>query len=352
MRTRYKDLLKTPLKIYLWIALIFTTTGLTIDLIEYVKKDQLFLIWVNSITLIITSFCMFFFAIHKNIRPTSVLFILTIVLCTSCSYVYLNFQNDPLWEHYFLRDTMVFLILLPFTGFLLPRIYVYTLDFIYCVNVGIMWYMSDNSFVKDNAVYLVIMMTGYAFGIELFSRKLKKAFRENEDLNRIIVEKDKEILEKENLRIADQMHQLKESVEIKNKELVSRAMLMAEHMENNSKSAKNLEELSTFIQQDKKRHLNRVIRNIQSEDKSHWKEFQVRFNDIHKDFYTKIKNDYPNLTSGELKLAAFLKLNLTTKEIAILTNTTEGSIEVSRSRLRKKLGMQKTETFTTFLDRY
>ncbi len=82
-----------------------------------------------------------------------------------------------------------------------------------------------------------------------------------------------------------------------------------------------------------------------------WREFEVRFNQIHKDFYQKINARFPDLTPNEKKLCAFLKLNMTTKEIAAITSLSVKSIETARSRLRKKLNIEnKSMSLSTFFE--
>ena len=353
IKVPFQEILKKPLRFYLGVAIVFSLVGLSIDLLEYIKYNQQFLMYLNAVTLVAVLVSLLFFLFDKrNIVVPSLILILSIVICFIASHIFLLLVNDPLWQFYFLRDTAVYMILIPFSGFLLHRVYVYILNILFCIDVIIMWYLSQDGFVKENAAFLIIMMCGFTFGIDLFSKRLRASFRNNEKLNILLAQKEKEILEKENQRIAEQVQLLKESVEIKNKELVSRAMLLAEQKEKANHSAKRLEALESFIPPEKLKDLESIARDIRSENSSHWEEFMVRFKDIHQGFYTNIKKDYPKLTAGELKLAAFLKLNLTTKEIALLTNTEKGSIEVSRSRLRKKLGLQKKDTFSQFLDKY
>lgn len=70
-----------------------------------------------------------------------------------------------------------------------------------------------------------------------------------------------------------------------------------------------------------------------------WKEFEVRFQQVHNDFYIKLNNAHSNLTINERRLCAFMKLNMTTKDIASLTGQSVRSIEAARTRLRKKLNI-------------
>jgi len=79
-------------------------------------------------------------------------------------------------------------------------------------------------------------------------------------------------------------------------------------------------------------------------DEEAWEEFNIRFQQVHNDFFTKINEKYPTLSPNEQRLCAFLKLNMTTKEISELTGQRISTIEIARTRLRKKLGITNTQT--------
>lgn len=86
--------------------------------------------------------------------------------------------------------------------------------------------------------------------------------------------------------------------------------------------------------------INEVIVELQSSlDSDIWDEFEVRFNQIHYDFYTKLAQAHPELTSSDKKLCAFIRLEMTTREIATLTHQTVNSLETARSRLRKRMNI-------------
>ena len=63
------------------------------------------------------------------------------------------------------------------------------------------------------------------------------------------------------------------------------------------------------------------------------------FDKVHSDFLVKLKETHPTVTGNELKLSAYLRMNLSTKEIAQLMNISVRGVEISRYRLRKKLGL-------------
>jgi hypothetical protein len=81
-------------------------------------------------------------------------------------------------------------------------------------------------------------------------------------------------------------------------------------------------------------------------------EFSKRFQEVHAGFYEKLLNSYPDLTPNELKLCAFLRLNMSTKDISELTGQQPASSDHARYRLRKKLKISNSEVnLISFLSR-
>lgn len=74
-----------------------------------------------------------------------------------------------------------------------------------------------------------------------------------------------------------------------------------------------------------------------------WDEFEYRFQQIHSGFYDRLKKRFPDLTLNERRLCAFLKLDMTTKEISDITGQTNGAISMARIRMRRKLGLTNTD---------
>jgi DNA-binding response OmpR family regulator/DNA-binding CsgD family transcriptional regulator len=79
------------------------------------------------------------------------------------------------------------------------------------------------------------------------------------------------------------------------------------------------------------------------------KEFEFCFEMVYQDFYKKLNLGLPDLSVREQRLCAFLKMNMSTKEIAAITFQTPNSIDVAKYRLRKKSGVENDEDFTKFL---
>ena len=75
-----------------------------------------------------------------------------------------------------------------------------------------------------------------------------------------------------------------------------------------------------------------------------WEEFEVRFAKTHGDFYDRLVKAFPDITLNERRLCAFLKLDMTTKEISTITGQSVRAIEIARTRLRKKLNLNQSDT--------
>jgi DNA-binding CsgD family transcriptional regulator len=80
-----------------------------------------------------------------------------------------------------------------------------------------------------------------------------------------------------------------------------------------------------------------------------WDEFKMYFEGVHKDFFIKLKKEYPELSSGELRLCALIRLSLNLKETATLLNITPDSVKTARHRLRKKLNVPEESNLTDYL---
>ena len=78
----------------------------------------------------------------------------------------------------------------------------------------------------------------------------------------------------------------------------------------------------------------------------------LHFNEVHRGFFDRLKRMYPSLTPKDLKLCAYLKMNLSTKEIATLTNVSIRGVEASRYRLRKKLELDSEINLNEFVMTY
>ena len=89
----------------------------------------------------------------------------------------------------------------------------------------------------------------------------------------------------------------------------------------------------------------KLLKILNEEEKlnEEWEQFSVHFDKVHSDLLVTLKEKYPALRAHELKLCAYLRMNLSSKEIAQLMSISVRGVEISRYRLRKKLQIP-TET--------
>jgi tetratricopeptide (TPR) repeat protein/DNA-binding CsgD family transcriptional regulator len=136
---------------------------------------------------------------------------------------------------------------------------------------------------------------------------------------------------------------LAQDVEIKNKELTTNVMYLIRKNELINSVAERLLKVQANVQSENHKVVHDIILDLQKEaDNDSWKEFELRFNQVHSDFYNNLRKLYPGLSPAEEKLCAFLRLNMSSKEIAAITQQSIKSVEVARARLRKKLNLTNT----------
>ncbi|MEQ8584140.1 MAG: tetratricopeptide repeat protein [Marinoscillum sp.] len=136
---------------------------------------------------------------------------------------------------------------------------------------------------------------------------------------------------------------LSQDVEIKNKELTTNVMYLIRKNELINSVAERLLKLQPNVLPENYKEIHNIILDLQREaDNDSWAEFELRFNQVHTDFYNKLHELHPDLSPADEKLCAFLRLNMSSKEIAAITQQSVKSVEVARARLRKKLNLTNT----------
>lgn len=146
---------------------------------------------------------------------------------------------------------------------------------------------------------------------------------------------------------------LNEKLEFRNKEIVTNVMYLNRMNDQVLSISEKLRKFEVEEGSGNAATLRSIIRDLnQSSQTNPWKEFEVRFQQVHTDFYNRLAAQHPDLTPNELRLCAFLRLNMNTKEINSLTAQSENSINVARTRLRQKLNLPKYENLITYLARF
>ncbi|MHA3787187.1 helix-turn-helix and ligand-binding sensor domain-containing protein [Flavobacterium hauense] len=162
-----------------------------------------------------------------------------------------------------------------------------------------------------------------------YHRQKEKLIEEN---NRLLEIKELEN-EQELMKVKNQ--QLEQDFESKNRELAVSTMNLIKKNELLSMIKDDLKKTSEGNERSVKSVITTINKNINEDDT--WDMFKEAFNNADKDFLKKVKNTHPLLTPNDLRLCAYLRLNLSSKEIAPLLNISVRSVEIKRYRLRKKM---------------
>ena len=163
------------------------------------------------------------------------------------------------------------------------------------------------------------------------------------------VKEEKLRLEKRMAEIKNQ--QLQQNIDVKKKELANSTLSL---VKKNELLADIKKEIKQAESDSENKHLKQLVRSIDKSlsQKQNWELFETQFNEVHKEFLSELKNEYPDLTKKDLKLCAYLKTNLTSKEIAPLMNISVRGVETHRYRLRKKLDIDTNDNFQEFLEEF
>lgn len=205
----------------------------------------------------------------------------------------------------------------------------------------------DRPFALSNAmllVYLILFLLFVSIVHTIYNTNYKKQKRKIKEENKKEIELRELESQRTLMRIKNE--QLQSDIDSKNRELAISTMSLIKKNEflNSIKDELNKEkDVPTGI----KRVIRIIDKNINNNDD--WKFFEEAFNNADKDFLKKIKEKHPSLTPNDLRLCAYLRLNLSSKEIAPLFNISLKSVEVKRYRLRKKMDLPREESLTNYI---
>ncbi len=202
------------------------------------------------------------------------------------------------------------------------------------------WYFNIWSITFYGILLFILIYLLYKLQAKKYSKRYQEQQKELELKHQIELEKtDKELIQLKN-------EKLETEIEFKNSELASSAMNLVQKKEFILKIKETLQHLNKSEKESMdSQDLKKLLRSLSEEEKlnDEWEQFSIHFNNVHGDFLIKLSEKYPILKAHELKLSAYLRMNLTSKEIAQLMSISVRGVEISRYRLRKKLNIP-TET--------
>lgn len=203
------------------------------------------------------------------------------------------------------------------------------------------WYWSSTA----KLLYLLVGIGLIALLILPFLKEFRSLKAEN-----------KQVVQESQVAI-DKLQSEKTEAELQHKqrELVSTTMHLVQKNE-------RLEDIKTRLIEIEKnttekpiaKELRALVRGLQQDEilDEGWEQFMLHFNQLHGNYFDRLKENYPELTPKDLKLCAYLRMNLSTKEMASLMNITVRGVEASRYRLRKKFELNPDDNLTSFLMHY
>ncbi len=215
------------------------------------------------------------------------------------------------------------------------------------------WYQTFWAYLLYLIIFLGIIYLIYARQKKIFLEQQKKHEEEQKRLQ-YLHQLELEKSEKEIITLKNE--NLQAEIEHKNTELASVAMHLVQKGELLGKIKEELVRLKKSTNGDT--HTNgeykKLIHILGEEDKmdKDWEHFAAHFDKVHSDFLRTLKASHPSLSAHELKLCAYLLMNLSSKEIAQLMNISVRGVEISRYRLRKKFKIPTETNLFNFLLEY
>ena len=221
---------------------------------------------------------------------------------------------------------------------------------IYSFQILPYWYQTIYAKIAYGILFILLLLLLNRMH-KLRLDKQRRKFEQEEALIKYLHDLELENNEKEIVKLKNE--RLETEVVYKNKELASMTM----HLYKRGRLLGKLkEELSTAVKnlgaKEDKADFNKLLKMVAEEEKrgEDWEQFALHFDQVHNQFLQKIKTAYPELTSTDLKICAYLKMNLSSKEMAQLLSITLKGVEIARYRLRKKLNLSPAESLTDFIN--
>ncbi|CAM3643567.1 triple tyrosine motif-containing protein [Mucilaginibacter galii] len=212
------------------------------------------------------------------------------------------------------------------------------------------WYASKWAWV----LYMVLAAVVLYIGKILYEQKLKIDHQIIADRLKLkqeeLLKKEAEASEKQIALL--QTEKLQAELDAKNRELSNSALTLAYKNELLQKLSDELlkikDENGKKLPADQISKVQKVITEGMNDERD-WNLFEKSFNEAHENFFKKLKAQHPELVPNDLKLCAYLRMNMSSKELSSLLNITLRGVEIRRYRLRKKLNIPHDKNLVEFL---
>jgi len=218
------------------------------------------------------------------------------------------------------------------------------------------WYRSVWAYA-GYGFFGILALMGLRKGVERKVNQTRERLKQEQEkaLRLKEAQHTEEVLQAEKEIIRLNNEKLENELKHKNKELASSAIHVMHSQETVQKIREQLQDVIDQVRdKEAQNQLRKMLKSVDEEIRfeNTWEQFEFHFNQIHQDFLNRLRADYPQLTPGDIKMCAYLRLNLSSKEIAPLLNLSLRGIEASRYRIRKKMNLDQEVNLTDFLLRY
>lgn len=208
------------------------------------------------------------------------------------------------------------------------------------------WFLSVFAIVLDVLVLIgIVVMVIFLYKRRKWKQQELSLKQENE---RIKLQKDQALAE--NIKLSNE--KLQAEVSLKNIQLAKNTMAIIRKnealIEIKDELEKQKDELGYRLPAKYYESLHHLIERNISQDHD-WQVFEQLFDQAHENFFQRLKSSFPDLTTSDLRLCAYLRINLTSKEIAPLLNITIRGVEEKRYRLRKRLNLSSDQSLADFI---
>lgn len=142
----------------------------------------------------------------------------------------------------------------------------------------------------------------------------------------------------------------KSELEYSQKQIASATLRLVQDSERDEYCLKVLNKITNDSPKERDESINSLISYYKNKSAfSNWNEFELLFMQVNAEFYQNLSNRFPTLTLNEKKLCVFLKLNMTSKDIAKITFQSEEALKKARLRLRKKMELERSDNLSSFI---
>ena len=179
---------------------------------------------------------------------------------------------------------------------------------------------------------------------ELKQEQTQKLQQQEQEFKKEVEKSEAEIIRLRNEKLVN-------TINHKNSQLAAATMHLVQKGEMLQKVKQELNKILPNTESDNQRQIKKLIRNIVDDARldETWEQFEFHFDQVHENFLKRLREKYNMLTPKDQRLCAYLRMNLTTKEIAPLMNISVRGVEISRYRLRKKLDVDSDTNLIEFM---